>query len=63
MNRNRERQGKLAAEIRRHIGAAQNTRYLRSLPLFAVPQNDNAPFEELLRQIDKAAEEQGGRRS
>lgn len=63
MNRNRERQGTLAAEIRRQIGVAQNTRYLRSLPLFAVPQNDNASFEELLRQIDKAAEEQGGRRS
>ncbi len=61
MNRNRERQGTLAAEIRRQIGAAQNTRYLRSLPLFEVPQNGNAPFEELLRQVDKAAAEQAGR--
>ncbi len=56
MNRNRERQGTLAAEIRRQIGAAQNTRYLRSLPLFELPQNDNERFEELLRQVDHAAE-------
>jgi len=58
MNPNRERQGTLAAEIRRQIGAYQNARYLRSLPLFEVPRNGNAPFEELLRRVDKAAEDQ-----
>ncbi len=61
MNRNRERQGALAAEIRRQIGAGQNARYLRSLPLFEVPRNGNAPFEELLRRVDKAAEDQDRR--
>ncbi|CAG1011451.1 MAG: hypothetical protein F9K19_08125 [Rhizobiaceae bacterium] len=61
MYRNRERQGTLAAEIRRQIGAIQNTRYFRSLPLFEVPRNGNAPFEELLRQVDEAAAEQAGR--
>jgi hypothetical protein len=61
MNRNRERQGALAAEIRRQMGASQNARYLRSLPLFQVPRNGNAPFEELLRRVDKAAEDQDRR--
>ncbi len=61
MNRNRERQGALAAEIRRQMGASQNARDLRSLPLFQVPRNGNAPFEELLRRVDKAAEDQDRR--
>jgi hypothetical protein len=62
MNANRERQGTLAAEIRRQIGANQNARYLRSLPLFELPRNGNAPFAELLRRVDEAAEERRGRR-
>lgn len=62
MNRNRERQETLAAEIRRQLGAAQSARYLRSLPLFEVPQNGNAPFDDLLRRVDEAAAEQAGRR-
>jgi len=61
MKSNRERQGSLAAEIRRQIGASQNARYLRSLPLFEVPRSGNAPFEDLLRKVDNAAEEQDRR--
>ncbi|HHZ09241.1 MAG TPA: hypothetical protein GX405_10750 [Rhizobiales bacterium] len=61
MNRNRERQETLVAEIRRQFGAAGNARYLRSLPLFEVPRNGNAAFETLLKRVDRAASEQGGR--
>lgn len=63
MTRNRERQETLAAEIRRQIGAAQSTRYLRSLPLFAVPHDENAHFDDLLRQVDRAAAGQAMRRN
>lgn len=63
MNRNRERQEALAAEIRRQIGTAQTTRYLRSLPLFGVPHNDNERFENLLRRVDHAATGKTGRSS
>lgn len=62
MDRHRVRQDTLAAEIRRQIGADQNIRYFRSLPLFRVPLDDDAPFGDLLRAIDRAACEQAGRR-
>lgn len=61
MNRKRQRQEALAAEIRRQIGAAQTTRYLRSLPLFEVPHNDNERFEDLLRRVDSASTRKAGR--
>jgi hypothetical protein len=63
MNRKRERQETLAAEIRRQIGAPQTTRYLRSLPQFEVPHNDNERFETLLRRVDRAAAKKDGRPS
>lgn len=62
MTRHSARQESLAAEIRRQIGAAQSTRYLRSLPLFEVPNDDNRRWHDLLRQVDRAEARKSGRR-
>jgi hypothetical protein len=50
---NSERTNGLAAEIKRQIGSAQNTRYLRSLSLFQTPRDDAGLFDDLLRRIDE----------
>lgn len=52
-NDNSERMNGLAAEIKRQIGSAQNTRYLRSLSLFQTPRDEARTFDDLLRRIDE----------
>ena len=52
-NDNSERTNGLSAEIKRQIGSAQNTRYLRSLSLFQTPRDEARTFDDLLRRIDE----------
>jgi len=51
---NGEQPNQLSAEIRRQMGTAANTRFLRALPLFRADPEIPEPFVRLLREIDRA---------
>ncbi|TPN55142.1 MULTISPECIES: NepR family anti-sigma factor [unclassified Mesorhizobium] len=56
MTRNKaEKENRLAAEVRRQVGAKAMTRFLRTLPAFRIDADIPDRFRDLLDRLDRAA--------